>query len=193
MLEEILEEYPKRIELKDGSPCSIRLPQATDEAMFCAFHRVLPEREQLFVHNQIRDGSLFRQWTADTSFESNLPLLALVDGQLTAMAILRQRPGGWKRHIGRVSFLTHPDYHGKGLIDALLDEMVTAARHSGLIKLESELNGERASAIESMVAAGFEELVRLPNYVQDMQAESHDYVLMGIHLIPDYEDLGVGD
>ncbi len=189
----ILERYPLRTELNDGSPCSIRPPAAADEAPFAAFHGVIPESEQLFVRAQIRDGSLFRKWTSDPSFETNLPLLAFVDGQLAGIGVLRQRPGGWKRHIGRVSFLTHPDFHGLGLIDQLLAEIVEAARHRGLTRLESELNGERRTAVRAMAGVGFEELVRIPGYVQDMKAEHHDYVMMGLKLIPEFENLGTGD
>ena len=59
--------------------------------------------------------------------------------------------------------------------------------------MESELNGERETAIESMAAAGFDELVRLPNYIRDMQAQPHDYVLMGMSRGASFENLGAGD
>jgi GNAT superfamily N-acetyltransferase len=193
MLEFTLEKFPVHKVLCDESPCSIRPPEATDEVSFCDFHKVIPDQEQLFIRNQIRDGSLFRKWTADPSFEENLPLLAFVDGKLCAMGLLRQRPGGWKRHIGRVSFLTHPDYHGLGLIEALLEEIVEVARDCGLLRIESELNGERESAVKAMGAVGFDELIRLPGYVQDMTSDFHDYVLMGMELIPSFENLGAGD
>jgi hypothetical protein len=39
---------------------------------------------------------------------------------------------------------------------------------------------------------GFSNLVRLENYVKDMQALSHDYVLMGVHLKTDEEYAGMG-
>ena len=39
---------------------------------------------------------------------------------------------------------------------------------------------------------GFSNLVRLENYVKDMQAISHDYVLMGVQLKTDEEYAGAG-
>ena len=36
-------------------------------------------------------------------------LLAVADGRIIADASLHQQLGGWKRHIGRVSVLVHPD------------------------------------------------------------------------------------
>jgi hypothetical protein len=39
---------------------------------------------------------------------------------------------------------------------------------------------------------GFSNLVRLENYVKDMQAVTHDYILMGVDLKVDEEYAGVG-
>ena len=39
---------------------------------------------------------------------------------------------------------------------------------------------------------GFSQLVRLEDYVKDMQAVSHDYILMGLELKTDEEYAGVG-
>ena len=193
MLEGTLERFPTHSQLRDGNHCSIRLPESADQTAFKDFNLIIPEREQLFVHRRIRDGSLFTEWTSDPNYDDHLPLLAFVDGRLAGLGVLRCRPGGWKRHIGKVSFLTHPDFRGLGLIDRLLEEIIESARDCGLLKLESELNGERQSAIQAMAAVGFRELVRLPNYIQDMRAEFHDYVLMGMELIAEFENLGAGD
>jgi len=193
MLETALEKFPVRATLQDGSPCSVRPMEAGDESAFCAFHTAIPEEEQLFVRSEIKDGALFHRWMDGGEFTGHLPLLAFIDGTLAAMGTLQLRPGGWKRHIGEIFFLTHPDHRGIGLIDLVMDELIEAARHCGLTRLESELNAERRSALEAMSAAGFEELVRLPDYVLDMKAQPHDYVLMGRRLVPSHENLGAGD
>jgi GNAT superfamily N-acetyltransferase len=182
-----------RIELSDGTPCSIRQMTEGDEPAFRGFHAVIPEEEQLFIKSKIRDGSLFEEWMSDPNGEEHIALLAFVDGNLVAIGSLHQRLGGWKRHIGKVYFLTHPDYRGLGLLDALLERLIEMSGELGLTKLESELNGERTVAIESLGAMGFRELVRIPDYIRDMKAESHDYVLMGMDLVADFENLGAGD
>lgn len=193
MLDVALEKYPVRTTLSDGTPCSIRPMEANDEPAFKQLHELIPDQEQTFIKNRIRDGTLFREWMSDPEFHEHLPLLAFVDGRAAAMGSLHRRPGGWKRHIGRVYFLTSSDHKGMGLIDKLLDEIVELSQHCGLTRLESELNGERESAIRAMGAVGFKELMRLPDYIQDMSAEYHDYVLMGLELVPEFENLGVGD
>ncbi|MDF2375356.1 MAG: GNAT family N-acetyltransferase [Verrucomicrobiales bacterium] len=193
MLGLLKDQFPVRIDLPNGAACTIRPIGEEDESAFRSFHAVITEEEQLFIRSQIKDGSLFHEWISDQQNVQHFALLAFVDGRLVAMGSLHQRPGGWKRHIGRVYFLTHPEFRGLGILDELLGILVKISTQIGLTKLESELNGERKVAIDSMASIGFRELVRLPNYIRDMQAQSHDYVLMGMNLFSDFENLGTGD
>ena len=68
-----------------------------------------------------------------------------------------------------------------------------AATHAGLTRLEAEVNGERKNTVLSFIKCGFVELLRLPDYLRDMQAQPHDYVLMGMSLAVNYENTGAGD
>lgn len=193
MLETALARFPVRVELNNGTPCSIRPLEPSDEGAFREFHLAVPEHERLFIKHRIRDESLFHEWCAEPDYESNLPLLAFVDGRLVALGTLHQRQGGWKRHIGLVTLLTHPDYHGLGLVDCLVKQILEVARECGLIRLEAEMNGEREVAIKALATAGFSELLHLTDYILDMSGEPHDYVLLGLELRPSEDALGVGD
>jgi putative acetyltransferase len=102
-------------------------------------------------------------------------------------ATLHQQLGGWKRHVGRVSVLVHPEFRGRGLATRLIGEIIEIARNSGLEKVEAEFIGEQAAAIKMFAMLGFSQLVRLDDYVKDMQAISHDYILMGLDLKTDEE------
>ena len=59
-------------------------------------------------------------------------------------------------------------------------------------KLEAEFIGEQAAAIKMFAMLGFSNLLRLDDYVKDMQAIAHDYVLMGLEMKTDEEYAGVG-
>ena len=107
-------------------------------------------------------------------------------------ATLHQQLGGWKRHIGRVSVLVLPRYRGRGLARALVGEIVQLARNLGLERVEAEFIGEQEAAIKMFAILGFSNLTRFENYVKDMQAISHDYILMGLNLKVDEEYAGVG-
>jgi ribosomal protein S18 acetylase RimI-like enzyme len=88
--------------------------------------------------------------------------------------------------------LVHPEFRGRGLARALISEIVEIARQVGLEKVEAEFIGEQAAAIKMFALLGFSQLLRLENYVKDMQANSHDYILMGLDLKTDEEYAGVG-
>ena len=100
--------------------------------------------------------------------------------------------GGWRRHIGRLTFLTHPNYRGRDVSRLMLEEIVTAARYLGLWKLEAELNGERSIGLRSLETLGFRTLLHLPEYVIDMTRQTHDFVLMGLEIKTDEEYAAAG-
>jgi hypothetical protein len=56
-----------------------------------------------------------------------------------------------------------------------------------LEKVEAEFIGEQEAAIHMFAMLGFSKLVHLEEYVKDMQAISHDYILMGMELKTDEE------
>lgn len=193
MIESALEKYPLRTSLTNGVQIMIRPLQTGDSAAFRTFHDALSERDRFLIKHRVDTTNQIEDWCHNLDYEKRLTLVALADGQIVGYAMLHQRPGGWKRHIGMVDALIHPEYRGLGVLRALLGELEEAARHAGLTRLEAEFNGERRNTVASFGKCGFEILLRLPDYLMDMQAQPHDYVLMGMSLMVDYEDTGGGD
>jgi ribosomal protein S18 acetylase RimI-like enzyme len=91
-----------------------------------------------------------------------------------------------------VSVLVHPQFRGRGMARMLVAEIVDIARRAGLEKLEAEFIGEQAAGIKMFALLDFRELLRLEDYVKDMQAISHDYILMGLELKTDEEYTSAG-
>jgi RimJ/RimL family protein N-acetyltransferase len=191
-IEYAIEKYPVQVTLKDGTKTQVRPMGKRDEARCYRFFASVPELERLFIKQPIRDRSLLHSWCRELDYEHNLPLLMLDGNKVIGEVTLHQRLGGWKRHVGLLTFLTHPDYRGRDVAKVLVGEAVQVARHLGLKKLEAELNGERKVAIKALEQLGFRELMRLPDYVWDMQGEAHDYVLMGRDLLTEEEFASVG-
>jgi len=191
-LDLILTEYPSELKLKDGLTCALRPLRPPDELGFHEFFLAIPVQERMFIKHRVTDPAVIHDWCQNIDLECNFPLLALHDGQIIACATLHQQSGGWKRHIGRVSVLVHPQFRGRGLARAMISEIISIARHLGLEKVEAEFIGEQETAIKMFALLGFSELVRLRDYVKDMQAISHDYVLMGLELVTDEEYAGAG-
>jgi len=73
-----------------------------------------------------------------------------------------------------------------------VSEILDIARRAGLEKVEAEFIGEQAAGIKMFALLDFRELLRLEDYVKDMQAISHDYILMGLELKTDEEYTNAG-
>src|ERR1051326_4506504 len=188
----VLDEYPKQIKLKDDFQCQLRPLESTDEIAFHEFFLAVPTQERMFIKHRVTEPEVIHDWCQNIDLGRNLPLLACRDGRIVGDATLHQQLGGWKRHIGRVSVLVHPQYRGRGLARTLVCEVLEIARFLGLEKVEAEFIGEQETALKMFGLLGFTPLTRLADYVKDMQAVAHDYVLMGLDLKTDDEYAGMG-
>jgi acetyltransferase len=187
-----LQKYPREIKLKDGSSWDFRPLRKDDEKKFHEFFLAVPASERMFIKHRVTEPEVIREWCRNIDLGRNLPLLALMKNQIAGVATLHQQLGGWKRHIGRVSVLVLPQFRGRGLARALVAEIVVLARQLGLEKVEAEFIGEQEAAVKMFALLGFSNLVRLEDYVKDMQAITHDYILMGLDLKTDEEYAGMG-
>src|SRR5580765_5272233 len=183
--------YPKEIKLKDGSRCQLRPLGKDDEKSFHQFFLAVPEPERMFIKHRVTEPAVIRDWCRNIDLHRKLPLLAIIDEKIVGAATLHQQLGGWKRHIGRVSVLVLPQFRGRGLARSLVEEIVSIARNLSLEKVEAEFIGDQEAAIKMFAMLGFSNLLRLEQYVKDMQAISHDYVLMGLDLKTDEEYAGM--
>jgi len=187
-----LQRFPKVVQLKNGTKATLRPLRQDDEKEFHDLFLSIPEQERMFIKHRVAEIETIRDWCRNIDYGRNLPLVGLVGGKIAGDATLHQQLGGWKRHVGRVSVLVHPEFRGRGLARALISEIVEVARQVGLEKVEAEFIGEQAAAIKMFALLGFSQLLRLENHVKDMQAISHDYILMELGLKTDEEYAGVG-
>ena len=187
-----LQQFPKTISLKDGTKATLRPLRKDDEKDFHKLFLGIPEPERMFIKHRVTEISLIRDWCHNLDYGRNLPMVGLLGGKITGVATLHQQLGGWKRHIGRVSVLVHPEFRGRGLARALIAEILDIARRAGLEKVEAEFIGEQEAAMHMFAMLGFSQLSRLEDYVKDMQATPHDYILMGLELKTDEEYTSAG-
>lgn len=191
-LDVALDDYPKELELKTGFRCTLRPLESTDEMAFHEFFLAVPTEERMFIKHRVTDPSVIHDWCQNIDLGRNLPLLAVLEGRILAAATLHQQLGGWKRHIGRVSVMVHPQFRGRGLARALVHEIIDLSRQLGLEKVEAEFIGEQTAAMRMFGLIGFLPLFRLSDYVKDQQGITHDYFLLGLDLKTDEEYAGMG-
>ncbi len=187
-----LKEIDKSFTSDDGVDLQIRIIENTDEKGLLGFFKALPAPELMFFKNRVTEADVISGWCENITLDVNLPLLALDEGKVIAVTTLHQNKGGWKRHIGRISCSVLPKYRQKGIAGKLVQELVDVARMSGLQKVEAEFIDKQEGGQKMFALLGFTHLVKLEDYVQDMQAINHDYVLMGMDLMTDEEYAGMG-
>jgi GNAT superfamily N-acetyltransferase len=178
--------------LKGGLHCTVRPLDSTDEKRLLEFFQAMPERERMFIKHRVTDTEVIHAWCSEIDYGHNLPLLTLIGEKIVGVATLHQQLGGWKRHIGRISVLVHPQFRGHGIARTLVNELMEIARGVGLKKAEAEFLAEQSAALKTFSMLGFQTLLQLEEYVQDMQGISHDYILMGVDLKTDEEYAGMG-
>ena len=144
-----LQKFPKVVTLKDGKKATLRQLRRDDEKDFHKLFLGIPEPERMFIKHRVTDFEVIRDWCRNIDYGRNLPLVALIGGKIIGDATLHQQLGGWRRHIGRVSVLVHPEFRGRGLARALVGEIIDIARSAGLERVEAEFIGE------SFVEQGF--------------------------------------
>lgn len=191
-LESVSERFPKEIKLKNEGQITLRLLEANDAQALHQFFLSLPNYELMFAKQRVADLAVIQSWCIDIDWHKHLTIVAIKDEKIIGECNLHQHPGGWKRHIGEVNVHVHPAFRGKGLGKTLANEIVDLARELGLEYLEAEMVGKQESAIRMFGLLGFSELLRLPDYVKDMQANTHEYIVMGLRLVTDEEYAGAG-
>ena len=187
-----LKEIATEFTTDGGVEVQIRPIQTSDEKALLSFFKNLPQPELMFFKHRVTDPDVTQGWCDNIDLNVNLPLLALDEGKVIAVATLHQNKGGWKRHIGRISYSVLPKYRQKGIAGKLVQELVDIGRMAGLQKVEAEFIDKQEGAQKMFALLGFTHLVKLEEYVQDMQAINHDYVLMGMDLMTDEEYAGMG-
>src|ERR1700748_84769 len=112
LTEQTLETFPAEVKLRDGTHVTVRPLGQRDDARLHKFLLSVPEEERLFIKQPIGNREVVKQWCRHADFDRNLPLLMLHGQKIIGEATLHQRLGGWKRHIGLITLLTHPEYRG---------------------------------------------------------------------------------
>jgi GNAT superfamily N-acetyltransferase len=191
-LDFLLDEFPKAATLDIDLRVQLRPLEAQDEDRLLEFFSAIPSRELLFIKHRVTEAPVIHEWCSNIDLDRNFPLLAMRDERILGVCTLHQQLGGWKRHIGRVSVHVHPEFRGRGLARTLVTEVIEVARQSGLERIEAEFVDAQDAAMKTFAHLGFGQLFRLPEYVKDMQAINHDYIMMGLELITDEEYAGMG-
>lgn len=184
MLEEILDdEFPKEITLRDGTSYTIRPLTSGDADQLHAFFQNIPKEDRLFLRDDVSDKSVIDGWCQNLNFDSVIPLVAEIDGQIVGETSLHLERRRWMSHIGRARLVVHPDFRRKGLALSMMGEIIEVALHTGVVEqVVSECMETQVGAIRMCEQAGFIQRAVMPKFVRDLAGDRHDLVVLSYTL-----------
>lgn len=170
--------YPRQVRLKDGDEVTLRPLRSTDEQRLLEFFQSIPLSNRMFIKDKVTDPYVIAGWCHRIDFSTVFPLLAIAGDQIVADATLHQDRTGWQAHIGRLRFVIHPEFRGRGLATAMISELHEVAANVALRKVEAQCMAEQEDVIGLMRRSGYHEVARIKDYVRDIDFQPHDLVIL---------------
>jgi L-amino acid N-acyltransferase YncA len=174
----MLEGYPKKVALKDGTEVTLRLMTRDDEHGAFMFFGSLPEESRRYLRNDVTNRKIIAGWMRDLNYEKTLPIIAEHDGKIVASSTLHRQTFGWGRHVGEVRVVIDLTFQHRGLGRILLDEICEIGTTSGLKKLAARIITARTDVIKAFEKSGFKRIAVLAHYVKDMNRNYADVAIM---------------
>ena len=181
----MLEEYPKKVTLRDGAVLLLRPMTRDDEHGIYMFFGSLPEEARRYLRNDVSNRKIIARWMRDLDYEKTLPIIAEYEGRIVASSTLHRQTFGWGRHVGEVRIVIDPAFQGRGLGGLLLDEIYRIGASSGLKKLVARIVTGRDDVIKAFERSGFTHIGILKKYVKDMHHNYADIAIMVKELMPE--------
>ncbi|MDF1536580.1 MAG: GNAT family N-acetyltransferase [bacterium] len=178
----LLENYPSKVDLKDGTQLTLRAMTKQDDRALMDFFESLTEEDRLYLRNNVSSYRVVREWFENLNYNRVFPLLALVDGRIVANATLHRKPFGWMRHVGEIRIVVSPEFRKKGLARIMAAEIIANAREAGLEKLTAEMAVSQKDAFEAFHKLGFKDEAKLKGYIRDGKNRGHDLLIMTLDL-----------
>jgi L-amino acid N-acyltransferase YncA len=177
-------EYPKKITLPDDLKLTLRPMTRDDQYALYNFFVSLGREDRRFLRNDVTDRKLIEKWARNLNFDRVLPILAEYGGRIVASATLHYQTFGWGRHVAEVRVTIAPEFQGRRLGAALLDEMTRLAAQHNVKKLLARIVTKREGVIRAFERAGFSQLTVLENYVKDLQDQRYANIALLVKELP---------
>ncbi len=180
----LVKNFPKQVNLEDGTAITLRPLLKDDEQAFLAYFRSLAPEERVVLREEVTDPKVIENWMETLDYDLVLPLLALHGKRIIGAASLQFNLSAWTQHQGEVRLSTDPQYRAKGLGTLLIQTLEDIAAKLGLEQLTAEIPRELDKAFYLFEKMGFEKAAVLQGFVMDAEGNESDIVLMIKSLAP---------
>ncbi|MCL4504329.1 MAG: GNAT family N-acetyltransferase [Deltaproteobacteria bacterium] len=180
----LVKNFPKQVNLEDGTAITLRPLLKDDEQAFLAYFRSLAPEERVVLREEVTDPKVIENWMETLDYDLVLPLLAFHGKRIIGAASLQFNLSAWTQHQGEVRLSTDPQYRAKGLGTLLIQTLEDIAAKLGLEQLTAEIPPELDKAFYLFEKLGFEKAAVLQGFAMDEAGRESDIVLMIKSLLP---------
>jgi len=171
-------EYPKKVRLKDNSEVIIRPMEKGDYDKLLVFFQNLPERDRMFLKDDVTDPETIKGWFKNFDLEKVFPLVAIRDDKIIADGTLHRASHGWSKHLGEIRIVIANEYRHKGLSIILLDELFHVAIIKGVKKMMAQVAENQERALSAFEKYGFVREATLKEHIIDSNGLPGNLVIM---------------
>jgi len=172
------EEYPKDVKIGGGEALTLRPAGRSDEAALLTFFKAIPEKDRLFLKDDVTDPAVIARWSEHIDLERVFPLLALRGEEIVGDATLHRSLHGWSRHVAEVRVVVAEGWRRKGVAQVLIHELVSRATDVGVEVLEARILDGQHGAQRAFEAIGFEVETVLHGRATDQTGRRRDVLVL---------------
>jgi RimJ/RimL family protein N-acetyltransferase len=157
------------------SDLAFRAPAPGDGARLRAFFAEVPDWEQRFLKEDVRDAdALVAAWLADPRGR----WILAADGEAIVGLACALPQGGWSSHVAELRVIVAPSHRGRGLGRELARRALVTALELGCTHVYVEVVAEQEQLVAMFGDMGFEPEALLRDFVRDSNGEPHDLMLL---------------
>jgi L-amino acid N-acyltransferase YncA len=184
LAEILVKNYPKNLNLENGTDITLRPLLKEDEPAFLAYFQSLPPEDLVRLRDEVTDPRVIGSWMEQLDYDVMMPLIPLHGDRIVGAASLQFGPIASSRHQGEVHLSTHGQYRDKGLGTMLLQSLVDLAAALGLEQLTAKIPPELDKAFPLFKKLGFEKGGVLKGFAMARDGHESDIVLLIKKLAP---------
>lgn len=175
-----MDEYPKSVELKDGSMVNLRIMTDDDLDDMISFFQSIPDEDRLYLRSDTSNPDNVRRRFGNLNYDNMFPILTIAEDEIIGIATLFRAEFGWMRNLGEIRVVIASKYQRKGLATILIRELFFHALSKKLYKIQAELMDTQASAMAAVERLGFHKEATLHKHVTDVKGVRRDLVIMSL-------------
>ena len=173
-----MEQFLKKIQLKDGTNIVIRPLSKLDGPALLKFFASVPEDDRLFLKDDVTKKEVIDRWINDLDYDTVLPLIAEKGATILGDATIHFHKYRWQLHMAEIRCVVAREYQQKGIGTALMRELVSFAEQKGVSIIRANMMDIQKSAQKAFVRLGFKKEAELKDFLIDKDGKTHNLILM---------------